>query len=308
MKAGFIALVGRPNVGKSTLLNAILGEKLAIASPRPKTTRNRILGIASLKDAQLAVLDTPGLYRATERPRSRLGQFMALEAERALEEVDLVVLVEAVAPRAGGLELKPGPDSRALALAVKRAAKPAILAFNKIDRLTDKRLLLPLIDAYAQMHAFAAVVPLSARSGEGVGTLVEECRKLLPEGDALYPSDMITDKTERWLAAELVREQLFLLTRQEIPYATAVSIDAFDEGTAPAAAVTISATVHVEKPAHKKIVVGKQGSMIREIGTRARGEIARLLGRPVHLRLFVRAHAGWSDDQNALRELGYVHE
>lgn len=306
MKAGFIALIGRPSVGKSTLLNAILGEKLAISSPRPQTTRNRILGIASLPDAQLAFLDTPGVYRATgRRPRSRLGQFMAREAEGALAEVDLVVLVDAVEPRGGRIERQPGPDSRALIEQVKQAAKPTILAINKVDQLADKRRLLPLILAYARLHAFAEVVPLSARAGEGVGALVAECRKLLPEGEALYPEDMITDRSERWLAAELVREQVYLLTRQEIPYATAVSIDAFEERSS---AVTITATVHVEKATHKKIVVGKQGSMIRDIGSRARVEIARLLGRPVHLKLFVRAHAGWSNDRGALRELGYVHE
>jgi GTP-binding protein Era len=311
-RAGFMALVGRPNVGKSTLLNRILGEKIAIVAPRPQTTRNRILGVRNLPGAQLVLVDTPGLHRPTGRGRTRLNRFMVEEALSALSEVDAACLI-IEAPE--GAELKRGFKLDAahgfVLEELKRAGKPAILALNKVDRVRDKRKLLPILDGWNKAHAFSAVVPISALTGDGVDALTAEAVKLLPEGPAIYPEEMVTDRAERWLAAELVREQVFLLTRQEVPYAVAVSVDAWEERAGKddeRGAVVIKATVHVEKPAQKKIVVGEGGRMVREIGSRARHEVAALLGCPVHLELFVRVDPGWTDKTRALSELGYARD
>jgi GTP-binding protein Era len=315
MRTGFIALVGRPNVGKSTLLNQLLGQKIAIASPRPQTTRNRILGVANRPGAQLVLVDTPGLHRPSGRGRTRLNKFMVGEALQALEEVDaLVVIVEAPEPAeakaiANGGKLDPAHEF--VLGEVRRVGKPAILAVNKVDTLRDKGLMLPFLDAFGRAHDWAAIVPISALSGDGVPRLEGEMVKLLPEGDALFPEEMITDRAERWLGAELVREQVFLLTKQEVPYSVAITIDEWHEREAAGerpADVRVAATIHVEKQAQKKIVVGEAGRMIREIGSRARHEIGKLLGCTVHLKLFVRVDEGWTGDPLALRELGYESE
>ncbi|HZS39902.1 MAG TPA: GTPase Era [Polyangia bacterium] len=309
--AGFVALVGRPNVGKSTLLNQILGQKIAIATPRPQTTRNRILGVKNVPGAQLVLVDTPGLHRPTGRGRSRLNQFMVGEALAALEEVDAVVLI---------VEAPTGAEAKKLAstrfaldagnqFAVEelaRTKKPAVLAVNKVDLLHNKQLLLPIMEGFGRVHPWAAMVPISAKSGDGVERLLAEMVKLLPAGAPLYPEEMITDRAERWLGAELVREQVFLLTKQEVPYAVAVTIDEWDERQK--GDVMVSATIHVEKEAQKKIVVGEGGRMVREIGSRARHEIAQLLGCPVHLKLFVRVDEGWTGDRAALRDMGYERD
>jgi GTP-binding protein Era len=308
MRSGYIGLVGRPNVGKSTLLNRILGQKIAIASPRPQTTRNRILGVKNLPGAQMVLLDTPGLHRPAGKGRSRLNQFMVGEALSVLEEVDgLVVLVES--PDGGELKRSPhfrlDPAMKWVLGELVKVNKPAVLAINKIDRVRDKKKLLPLIEGWTKVHNWQAVVPISAQSGDNVDTLVTQAVALLPEGAAIYPEEMITDRAERFIGAEMIREQVFLLTKQEVPYATAVSIDEWLERGKD---VAISATVHVEKEAQKKIVVGEGGRMVRDIGTRARMEIARLLDCPVHLKLFVRVDPGWTSDRAALRDLGYERE
>ncbi len=320
--SGFAALVGRPNVGKSTLLNQILGQKIAIASPRPQTTRNRILGVRNLPTqneagGQLVLLDTPGLHRPTGRGRSRLNEFMVSEALSALDEVDVVVLlVEAPGthpagakpPRRGAPPAAPdtfhidGGNQWVLEQLV-RSQKPAVLAVNKIDRLSDKRRLLPLLQQFGAVHQFRAMVPISAQSGEGVDELVGEVLRLLPEGPALFPEEMVTDRAERWIGAELIREQVFLLTKEEVPYAVAVTIDEWDERER--GDVLVSATIHVEKETQKKIVVGQGGQMVRQIGIQARAEIGRLLGCPVHLKLFVRVDEEWTDSKHALGEMGY---
>jgi GTP-binding protein Era len=307
LRAGFVALVGRPNVGKSTLLNQVLGQKIAIASPRPQTTRNRILGVKNLPGAQLVLVDTPGLHRPTGRGRSRLNQFMVGEALAALEEVDaVVVLVECPAPaeaRKLALHFALDAGSRYVVDELARVGKPALLAVNKVDLLRDKRLLLPFLEGWHKAHSWAAIVPIAALSGQGVPALVDEMHKLLPESEPLFPEEMVTDRAERWLGAELIREQLFLLTKQEVPYSVAVTIDEWQERTR--GDVMVAATVHVEKEAQKKIVVGEGGRMIREVGTRARHEIARLIGCPVHLKLFVRVDEGWTGSAAQLRDLGY---
>jgi GTP-binding protein Era len=309
-RAGFVAIVGLPNVGKSTLLNLLLGQKIAITSPRPQTTRNRILGVKNLDGAQLVLVDTPGLHRPGGRGRSELNRYMVDQALAALGEVDAaLVMVEAPSGQdakgakrieRGGYQI--GAGEQQLLEAVARAKKPAVLALNKIDRLRRKDLLLPVLAAWQAAHPFRALVPISATTGEGVPLLTAELRAMLPEGERLFPEEMVTDRAERWLAAEMVREQVFLLTRQEVPYAVAVTIDTYEERGKD---VAIGATIHVEKDAQKKIVVGEGGRMVREIGARARREIGAMLGCPVHLNLFVRVDAGWSDDARAIKDLGY---
>jgi GTP-binding protein Era len=304
-RAGFIALVGRPNVGKSTLLNHVLGEKIAIVAPRPQTTRNRVLGVKNLPGAQLVLVDTPGLHRPSGRGRTKLNQFMVGEALAALEEVDaLVLLVECPGPALLKRGFKLDPAEKFVLDELARVKKPVVLAVNKVDLVGNKQLLLPLLEGWLKAYPFAAMVPISAKSGDGVRLLVDEMVKILPEGDPLFPEEMITDRAERWLGAELIREQVFLLTKQEIPYSVAVSIDEWLE-RAEKKDVMVSATIHVEKEAQKKIVVGQAGRMIREIGARARHEISKMTACPVHLKLFVRVDAGWTGSTAQLRDLGY---
>ena len=304
-RAGFVALIGRPNVGKSTLLNHILGEKLAIATPRPQTTRNRIVGVKNLPAGQLVLVDTPGLHRPSGRGRTRLNQFMVGEALAALQEVDVVcALVEAPAAKEAE-RYRLDPATRYVIEELQAVDKPAVLAINKVDMLGNKGLLLPVLDALGKAFAWRAIVPISAKSGDGVDRLVGELMALLPAGEPLFPEEMLTDRAERWIGAEFIREQVFLLTRQEVPYSTAVTIDSWQERGKD---VMVEATIHVEKSAHKRIVVGEGGRMIREIGTRARQEIANLLAVPVHLKLFVRVDEGWTESARSLRDLGYGEE
>ena len=304
-RAGFVALVGRPNVGKSTLLNQILGEKIAIATPRPQTTRNRIVGVRNLPAAQLVLVDTPGLHRPKGRGRSRLNTFMVGEALAALQEVDAICAIVEV-PMAAELKrgFKIDVATDYVIKELQAVQKPAVLAINKVDMLGSKCLMLPMLEALHKAHDWRAVVPISAKSGDGVDALVGELAKMLPEGERLFPEEMLTDRAERWLGAEFVREQVFLLTRQEVPYSVAVTIDTWEE-RATKKDVMIEATIHVDKEAHKRIVVGEGGRMIREIGTRARQEISNLLAVPVHLKLFVRIDPDWSQNAAGLQKMGY---
>ncbi len=308
-RSGVVAIVGLPNVGKSTLLNHLLGQKIAIVSSRPQTTRNRILGVKNLDDGQLVLIDTPGLHRPSGKGRSELNRYMVEEALRAFTEVDaVVVLVEAPSGEAAKRVEKSGyaigKEHEVLLASLREANRPSILALNKIDLLHKKNLLLPVLEAWAKAYSFSSLVPISAAKGEGVPRLLEEIRKLLPEGQRLFPEEMVTDRAERWLAAEMVREQVFLLTREEVPYAVAVTVDQFVE-RAEKKDVVIDATIHVEKEAQKRIVVGEGGRMVREIGSRARREIGQLLDCPVHLKLFVRVDPEWSQDARLLKDLGY---
>jgi GTP-binding protein Era len=303
---GYVALVGRPNVGKSTLLNHVLGQKIAIASPRPQTTRNRVMGVRNFPKAQMILVDTPGLHKPSGPGRTRLNAFMVGEAMAALQEVDAVCLI-VEAPEAknvpeDGKPFRIDPGTQFVIDEVKAAEKPAVLAINKVDLLHNKRAMLPALAAYGAAHEWAAVVPISAKGGEGVPQLLEQLMKLLPPGEAMFPEEMVTDRAERWIGAEFIREQVFILTRQEVPYGAAVEIDRWDERGKD---VFIEATVHVAKDAHKRIVVGEGGRMIREIGTRARNEISQLLAVPVHLKLFVRVTEGWTESERQLRDLGY---
>lgn len=319
-RAGKVALVGRPNVGKSTLLNALLGQKIAITTSRPQTTRNRILGVKNLPEGQLALVDTPGLHRPRGKGRSQLNVFMVEAALSALDEVDLVaVLVEAPEPKPA----RSLPKGRSAAPRtflprlvdeptqyvfdeVKRSGKPAILVVNKVDYYKDKKQLLPLLAEYSKIKdpPFLDVVPISARKSDNVDRLAKVMVQHLPLGPALFPEEMLTDRAEKFLAAEFIREQVFLATRQEVPHSVAVTVDSFTE-RADKQDVVIEATIHVEKLAQKKIVVGDGGSKIRDIGTKARAEIGKLLDCPVHLSLFVRVDDDWTEDPSMLLELGY---
>ena len=313
MKAGFVAIIGLPNVGKSTLMNHLLGQKIAIASPRPQTTRNRILGVKNIEGAQIAFIDTPGMHRPGGRSRSSLNKFMVDEVMQAVADVDaLLWIVESPDGQAAKQITRAGyrlpKDVETLLDTVKQAGKPTVLGLNKIDLLHNKQALLPVLESWSKAYEFKAIVPISATTGAGASRLIEELVTLLPEGERLFPEEMITDRAERWLAAEMVREQVFILTRQEIPYSVAVTVDTFEERPEKgehAANVMIEATIHIEKDNQKRIIVGEGGRMVREIGSRARLEIGKLLDCEVHLKLFVRVDEEWSQSEAGLHKMGY---
>jgi GTP-binding protein Era len=316
--AGTVAILGRPNVGKSTLLNRIVGEKLAIVSPKPQTTRNRIAGVwngtialragAAPVKGQIVFVDTPGVHA----PRSELSRFMVREALDAVEGVDAVLLLieapEGPAPARGlPREASALPETeRRIIDRIKEARLPAVLAVNKVDRLRDKSLLLPVIEAWSQREPFKAIVPISATEGVGVVDLVRELLGLLPEGPPLHDEETVTDRSERFLAGELIREQLFLRLRNELPYATAVVVENWEErGQGD---VVIDATILVERESQKGIVVGKGGQMIRDVGQASRVEISKLLGRPAHLRLHAKVAPDWTTSPESIARLGYERE
>jgi len=300
-RAGFVAVVGRPNVGKSTLLNRVLGEKIAIVTPRPQTTRTRILGVWNGDDAQIALFDTPGLHKA----KGALNQRMVETALSTLSEVDAVLLLIEAGTGPGG-RVEVGESTRWAIEEVARSRKPAILGVNKMDR-APRETLLPVIDAYRSLHAWAEVVPFSALTGENVDELLRAIVPHLPEAEApLFPPDVLTDQAERDLAAEYVREQLMLQTRDEVPYATAVEIEEFDESDRRerGGLVRISARIWVERESQKGIVIGKGGAMLKLVGTRAREGLERLLGCKVFLKLDVKVEERWSERAATLRRMG----
>ena len=296
MKTGTVTIVGRPNVGKSTLLNALLGEKIAIVSDKPQTTRTRILGVVHRPDAQVLVLDTPGLHK----PQYKLNSRMVRVTIETLGEADVIyVMVEATSP--------PGPGDRAVFEQVREAAAAAgdgpkvFLLINKVD-LVNKAKVLPIIEAYSRMLQWEEVVPLSASTGINVDRLLDLTIKLLPEGQAPYGEDFLTDQPMRTLAAELIREKILAQTREEVPYSVAVFIDRFvEEGKL----TKIAATILVERDSQKAIVVGKGGLRLKEIGTAARLDMERLFGMKVFLELWVKVREGWREDEQVLTELGY---
>jgi GTP-binding protein Era len=292
-KSGFVSIIGRPNAGKSTLLNNLLGEKLAIVSHRPQTTRNRILGIKNHPGGQIIFWDTPGIHQA----RSKLNQAMVKAALRTYNEVDVVCfLIEADRPD--------HEENDFILKSLQQIRKPVLLVINKID-LVAKGLLLPIIDHYSRLRPFEQIIPLSALRGEGVEILVAELLRILPEGPRLFPEDMITDLPERFLAAELVREKVFLLTREEIPYATAVAIEEFKE-KAEKNLIVIKATIQVEKESQKGILIGGKGRMLKETGRLAREEMEALFGAKVFLELWVKVEKNWREDPRALRRMGFA--
>ena len=290
-RCGFAAIVGRPNVGKSTLLNRIVGQKIAITSPRPQTTRHKILGIKTLSEGQIIYVDTPGLHRGA---KSAINRYMNRTARSALSDVDAVVwVIEALHWTEGDQDMLTG-------LAENTA--PVILAVNKVDKLQDKSALLPFLQEMEKKREFAAIVPLSARAGDNVDRLEAAVLALLPQGVALFPADQVTDRSERFLAAELVREQLMRRLGEELPYAISVQIEQFAEQND---VLHIHAAIWVEKESQKAIVIGKGGAALKEIGRRARIAMEQAFGAKVFLKTWVRVKKSWSDDERLLRQLGY---
>ncbi|MDL2260501.1 GTPase Era [Deltaproteobacteria bacterium OttesenSCG-928-K17] len=291
-KAGFVAIVGAPNAGKSTFLNHVLGEKIAAVTSKPQTTRHRILGVLTEEEAQLVFWDTPGLHEAKQ---GLLNQEMVNRALGALEDSDLTLWVVDADRR--GREHK-----TALEIVAGVKNRPLVVAVNKVDAVPDKAQLLPLIQEIQEQVSPVVIVPISARTGDGVRAVLDELIRLLPENPPFYPEDTLTDQPERVIAAEMVREAVFKLTSQEIPYSTAVTIDEFKE---EAALVSIAATIHVEKESQKGVIIGKGGSMLKKIGQTSRVNIERLLGVKVFLKLFVRTTRDWSKKKSTLLEFGY---
>jgi GTP-binding protein Era len=289
-RCGYIALMGFPNVGKSTLLNRLVGDKLAITSPKPQTTRRRLLGIVNRPEGQLLFLDTPGVLD----PKGALNATLAAAALNALADADAVVWL--VEPRL------PDPDDQVLLPQLRRLHRPLIVAINKIDTV-PKPQLLPLISAYHALFPGAPIIPLSALAGEGLTELVAELLTLLPTSPPLYPPDQETDSTERLLVGELIRERVLHHASQEIPHAVAVQVEEFDESRRPHL-VRIRAVIFVERPSQKGILIGKGGRMLKAIGAEARGEIEALLGAKVFLELWVKVWKNWRKDPKALRALG----
>ena len=296
--AGTVAILGRPNVGKSTLLNALVGEKLAIVTPKPQTTRNRIVGVWNGPAGQIVFVDTPGVHGS----KKALNRFMVQEALGTIESVDAALLVVDAGDR------RPGNEEREILRELKAAKRPTVLAVNKVDKVKDKSALLPLLAEWEQVSTFAALVPISALKHKNLDPVVAELVKLLPEGPPLYGPEMLTDRTERFLAAELIREQVFLLTFQELPYAVAVDIESWEERSRQDGTndVVVEATILVERESQKAIAVGKGGAMIRDVGTRARAAITELLQRPAHLKLHVEVHPDWTTSAEALARYGYA--
>lgn len=291
-RSGFVAIVGAPNVGKSTLLNQMLGEKISITSKKPQTTRNRILGVMHKPSSQLVFIDTPGIHKA-KRP---LNIRIVDAAISALGNVDIVLVMVDVA--------NPDPDSEAfLVKKLKKTKQPVVLALNKTD-LVKKPALLTIIDKWAKAYSFEAIIPISAILGGQIEELVEAMEALLPKGPPFFPEDTLTDLPERFIAAEMIREKVFRLTGQEIPYSTAVTLDSFSEEK-KGALVKIHATIHVERASQKGMIIGKNGAKLKMIGTEARKEIEQMVGTRVFLKLFVRVHKNWSKDTKALRKFGY---
>ena len=289
-KSGFCAIVGAPNVGKSTLLNRILGQKISITSRKPQTTRNNILGVYHRRDAQIVFLDTPGIHRARDMFNKRIVDV----ALTSVTDADCILFLSDIKNKT--------PDSEKTILEIMEISKkPVVLALNKID-LLKKRDILEKIDSWKDVYPFAAFVPVSAKSGEGVDRLIDVLVEYLNEGPPFYPEDTLTDTSLRFLVAEIVREKIFRLTGQEIPYSTAVTVEKFEEKPK---ITEIFAKIHVERDSQKGIIIGKGGSMLKAIGESARLDIEKLLECPVFLKLFVRIQKNWSKDSKALERFGY---
>ena len=293
-KSGFIAVIGRPNVGKSTLINSLIGQKIAIMSDKPQTTRNRILCILTRPEAQIVFLDTPGIHK----PKHKLGEYMVKAAEGTLKEVDAIFFVVDATE-------KMGPGEYYILERLQATAKPVILVVNKLD-LIEKEQVLPIISHYTDKYPFVGVVPISAKEETNLDALIEEVEKYLPEGPQYYPEDMVTDQPERLIVAELVREKALQLTRDEVPHAIAVDVDemkARDNGD-----TYIRATIYVERDSQKGILIGAKGSMLKEIGKLARVDIEMLLGTRVFLDLWVKVKKDWRDRDSVLRGFGFGNE
>ncbi|MPZ19656.1 MAG: GTPase Era [Luteitalea sp.] len=292
MRSGFVALLGRPNAGKSTLLNRVVGTKLAIVSDKPQTTRHRILGVKNYPDGQIVFVDTPGVHR----PLHRMNVRMVDAALGSARDADVVVMLVDASERTGS-------GDRYMIETLRQVNMPVVLALNKIDRVAKPRLL-PLIEWYRQQHEFTEIMPLSALTGDGVDILVQAVLRLLPESEALYPEDYLTDQSSRLLAAELVREQVLRHTHGELPFTTTVLVDRFEGEEEERALLHIYCSIVVERPSQKAIVIGRAGQMIKQIGTAARHELEAILGRHVYLDLHVKVREDWRDNERILNDAG----
>ena len=291
-RSGFIAIIGRPNVGKSTLMNCLLGEKISIISDKPQTTRNRIRGILSRPDAQLVFIDTPGIHK----PLHKMNEIMVNMALGTYNEVDVIMLlVEATE--------KPGGGDRFIIDSLAKIRTPVLLIINKVD-LINKERLLPLMQEYSTLYSFAEIIPVSALKRD-LGGLVDALLKRMPKGPKYFPDDQLTDQPERFVVSEIIREKIFELTKEEIPYSTAVMIDQVKEEPG---LTRIDATIFVDRDSQKGIVIGKNGALLKEIGTRARLDAEKLLGVKVFLQLWVKVKKGWRDDNRMLRNVGIIEE
>ena len=291
-RSGYIAVIGRPNVGKSTLINRILGQKLCITSRRPQTTRHRILGIKTTDDAQLIYVDTPGMHSDGKRAMNR---YMNRAAAASIEDIDVIAFV--VEGHNWTEE-----DQRVLNRIQKDAKAPVVLVLNKVDKLDDKAAILPRIESLAGKYDFADVVPISARKGMNIEALESTLTKLLPAGELIYDPEQLTDRSSRFLAAEMVREKLFRHLGQELPYSLTVEVEQFEE---EGNLYRISAVIYVERGGQKSIVIGKKGELLKQVGKDAREEMEKLFGCKVFLQLWVKVREGWSDNERVLRNLGY---
>lgn len=289
-KSGFVALIGRPNVGKSTLLNFLVGQKVAIMSPQPQTTRSKISGIYTDDQEQIVFIDTPGIHK----PKNKLDDFMDKSSYSALDEVDVVLFMVEPEPA--------GKGDQYIAELLKKIKKPVFLVINKIDKVHPDKLL-SIIDSYKNLGDFAEIVPISASQGNNVSELIKTIAKYLPEGPQFYDADQLTDRPEYFIVAELIREQVLKLTHEEVPHATAVVVDRMRDHEG--GKLQIEATIYVERPGQKGIIIGKKGQMLKQIGIAARQEIEALLGEKVNLRLWVKVQKNWRSDPVFLKSIGY---
>jgi GTP-binding protein Era len=290
-RSGFVSILGRPNAGKSTLLNGLLGTKLAIVAPKPQTTRTVVQGVLNLPEAQIVFLDTPGIHRSDNLFNKRMMDTI----RTAVEDRDALIYVADAA-------IEPGPEDAQAIAVVNKSEAPVLLALNKIDRVPDKRNLLARIEQYKAIHEFADYVPLSAKKGDGLDELKRTLLKHLPEGDPLFPPDHLTDQPERFLVAELIREKILLVTQQEVPHSVAVLIDKWEETPK---VTRIFATIYVERPGQKAIIIGAGGSVLKKIGTGARLEAEKLLDRQIYLELFVKVRENWREDPGFLNQIDW---
>ncbi|HJC00891.1 MAG TPA: GTPase Era [Candidatus Flavonifractor merdavium] len=293
-KSGMISIVGRPNVGKSTLTNALVGEKIAIVSNKPQTTRNRICAVVNRNDCQYVFLDTPGLHKA----RTKLGDYMVNVVRQSVADVDAVLLLVEPIPHIGGPEAE-------LIGRIKQLGVPNLLVINKIDTV-EKEQLLAVMQTYGQAHDFNAILPISAKTGEGVEELLDLLAAFLPEGPQLFPEDMVTDQPERQVCAEILREKLLLCLDKEIPHGTAVEITRFSERDNEI--IDLDATIYCEKASHKGIIIGKGGAMLKKISTLARTDIEAFMGTKVFLQTWVKVKENWRDNLNLIHNFGYKDE
>ena len=291
-KSGIITICGRPNVGKSTLTNALVGEKVAIVTNKPQTTRNRICGVRTRGESQFVFVDTPGLHKA----RTRLGDYMVNVVKESVADVDAVMLLVEPIPNVGG------PEEQLIAR-MKKLSCPTVLVINKVDTLDKKEKLLEVIQTYEQVHQFQAVVPISAKTGEGVDELLDVLEGYLPQGPQLFPEDMTSDQPERQMMAEILREKLLLCLDKEIPHGTAVEITRFAERDDEV--VEVEATIYCEKNSHKGIIIGKGGSMLKKVSTLARQDMERFMGTKVYLQTWVKVKENWRDNPAAIQNFGY---